>query len=84
MTTKPYTYVTDLPLVQLRNRQHLIQLLNALHQDAINGKATYLWFRTEEGVDETIRATVTKSNSVNFSVNGMRTSRDAILRRAGY
>lgn len=68
----------------LRNRQHLIQLLNALDRDALDGKTNELWFRTEAGIYQTVHATVTKARRVNVKLNGTRSSREAILRSAGY
>lgn len=70
--------------ITLRNRRHLIQLLNALDYDALAGIATELWFIDERGIYHTVHAQVTKSRRVNVKLNGARSSRESILRVAGY
>lgn len=71
-------------LVVLRNRQHLIQELNQLDRSALDGQGNELWFMTAGGVYHTVHATVAKNRRVTVKLNGARSSRESILRVAGY
>lgn len=68
----------------LRNRQHLVQLLNALHRDAVDGKSAELWLRTEDGVVMQVQAFLNAARNVGFKLNGSIWSKSKILVSAGY